>query len=50
MKSWSPYIGIAIAVITALLGIGVKWGEMSARLTALEQQQEYLHGRFEVPR
>ena len=38
-----------VAAATMLLGAGRYIGQMEQRVKALEQQQEFFHGHWEVP-
>ena len=49
MKQLASYVAAIIAVLSALFGVAAKWGEMNARITALENEQRYLHGDVRVP-
>jgi hypothetical protein len=49
MKNWPAYVAALIAIVTALLGAGQKWGELNQRLKAIEDRDHYIHGTFEVP-
>jgi len=46
----SSLVATWITVAAALLAAGLFLGRLDQRVTTLEQQQQYLHGRFTVPK
>lgn len=50
MQQWLALLGAALALVTALFGAGQKYGELTQRIQALEDQARYLHGTFTLPK
>ena len=47
--SWLAYVATVLAVVSILWTAAEQWGDMKARIKALEAKQTFLHGDFPLP-
>lgn len=49
MNKYAGYLGVALTVLTLLLGAAMQWQKLNDRVDALEKRDHYEHGSYSLP-
>ncbi len=49
MKNLAAYIGLAVTLVTLLVGAAIGYQNLKDRVDALEKREHYEHGSYALP-